>query len=162
MAKFYVTFMFKQADNPPPQFPQAHPDGWLEVEAADELAARVLVTKTIGRQWAFIYDQRPDGMAEFPRGCIARLSAGEGLVLEEPAHRITDRGFKHLAPVVANHAGAHVKVKIIEASTAFEPHIWLSVGDDLSGTAHLTLDQAREVARQLVWLADHHYQVSNA
>jgi hypothetical protein len=103
MAKFYVTFMFKQADNPPPQFPQAHPDAWLEVEAADELAARVLVTKTIGRQWAFIYDQRPD-----------------------------------------------------------EPHIWLSVGDDLSGTAHLTLDQAREVARQLVWLADHHYQVSNA
>lgn len=52
---------------------------------------------------------------------------------------------------------------VYESSAAGGPHIWLNVasGDcygGTEGTAHLTLDQARQVPDQLNWLADNHYQ----
>lgn len=59
--------------------------------------------------------------------------------------------------------------QVLEASTERAPFLWLVVGDydpatgmGRSDAAHLTLDQARELARQLVYLADHHYQEASA
>ena len=81
-----------------------------------------------------------------------------------PTHLVpvlSDRGFQHLPAVQDTYSG---KIRVYEASTAFSPHIWLDIAggalDDNAGTAHLTIDQARQIADQLNWLADHHYQVT--
>jgi hypothetical protein len=78
MTNFYVTFGQQYAREPHPTCPGAHPDGWLQVEAGTEDAARQLVTDVIGRHWAFIYDERPS-LALFSRGCIGVVTEGRGL-----------------------------------------------------------------------------------
>lgn len=91
MTTFYVTFNLKWATEQHPRFKDAHPEGWLEVEAPNELTARLLTIEHIGRAWAFIYDERtwanvnehlanPMGAPLFPRGCLGRISAEHGLV----------------------------------------------------------------------------------
>jgi hypothetical protein len=65
--------------------------------------------------------------------------------------------------------GSTVRVK--ESSAASAPHIWLFVDNDLrvlssskpgSGAAHLTIKQARILARALFRACREHYQVRKA
>ena len=48
--------------------PYVHPDGWLEVEADSESAAREMVVGALGRQWAFIYPREDHDPAPYPLG----------------------------------------------------------------------------------------------
>lgn len=64
---------------PHPRLPEAHPDGWLTVVAADELAARVATIERIGRAWAFIYspgDSHYPDERHYPRGEVYRIVIG--------------------------------------------------------------------------------------
>ena len=67
--------------------PHAHPDGWLAVDAPDELSARLAVADLLGQRWSFIYAPGNEGYptAEsgvtevgypwYSRGELARISA---------------------------------------------------------------------------------------
>lgn len=70
---------------------------------------------------------------------------------------VSGRGLVYMKPVKAESGDA---VCVFESSAADAPYIWLQVTG--AGLAHLTLDQARVVERQLRWLRKHHYQVSDA
>lgn len=91
---------------------------------------------------------------------------------EETEIEYTQRGFARTGPVEDSYGG---QVKVYESSSAREPHIWLSYKGDVmahpdnitswnarglmdggirvfgdgSSSAHLTLDQAREVRDRL-------------
>jgi hypothetical protein len=71
MPDFYVTIGIKYRDGHP-LMPELTPQGYLVVEAEDEMAARRRVFDRIGRAWAFIYDTPPDP-AHHPAGEQARL-----------------------------------------------------------------------------------------
>lgn len=71
MSEFYVTFGIKYAREPHPTFAAAHPDGWVTIEAPDEIAARTVAFERLGIYFAFIYYDAPDGCL-FPRGELAR------------------------------------------------------------------------------------------
>ena len=70
MSNYFVTFGQKYAREPHPTFPGAHPDGVLKVVAEDEADARRLVFDTIGRFWAFMYDEEQitESMHFYPYG----------------------------------------------------------------------------------------------
>ena len=74
----------------------------------------------------------------------------------------SDRGFTHLPEVTFESTGS---VRVYESSSAECPRIWLSVtqprplASPASATAHLTLDEARMVAEQLLHLCDHHHLI---
>lgn len=92
----------------------------------------------------------------------------------------SDRGFDHMSPIeterCTNDGPPHV-VSVSESSAALGPHIWLRIegrplhrftrpdglpdveaGRDGTMSAHLTLDQARQLEEQLAWLRTNHYQ----
>ena len=82
-------------------------------------------------------------------------------------HEITDRGFKHMQPIICTYGSA---VRVYESGAASEPCIWLNVRVDPTkltnqpsgeGTAHLTLEQAQTLRKQLAYLIKHHYQVED-
>jgi hypothetical protein len=75
MREFYVTFGQQYHHEPHPTFPKAHPDGWVTVVAADELAARRLAVEWLGTAWSSIYDEEPD-LALFRLGELHRIEAG--------------------------------------------------------------------------------------
>jgi hypothetical protein len=52
MSTFYVTFGQQYRHEAHPTFPKAHPDGWVTVVAADELAARSLAVERLGTAWS--------------------------------------------------------------------------------------------------------------
>jgi hypothetical protein len=76
MSTFYVTFGQQYCREPHPTLPTAHPDGWVTVVAADELAARRLAVEWLGTAWSSIYDEEPD-RALFRLGELHRIEAGE-------------------------------------------------------------------------------------
>lgn len=57
---FYVTFGVQYFHEPHPHWKGAHPDGYLEVLAPDEEAARALVRSFIGTHWSMMYDRKPE------------------------------------------------------------------------------------------------------
>jgi hypothetical protein len=83
MTEFRITF--GSAHERPPL---AHPDGWLAVEAPDEMAARRAVIAVLDRRWSFIYapgdggyptlDSGSLGFRYYPRGELGRLDAATG------------------------------------------------------------------------------------
>jgi hypothetical protein len=75
MPEFYVTFGQQYHHKPHPTLPQANPDGWVTVVAADELTARRLAVNWLGTAWSSIYDEEPD-RALFPLGELHRIEAG--------------------------------------------------------------------------------------
>lgn len=93
------------------------------------------------------------------------LAAGDAPTGYSPDYTSSDRGFKHLEPVPSTYAG---RVRVYESSAADGPHLWLAItqpvdlneptGPELSTRAHLTAGSAEEVALQLLWLLEHHYQ----
>jgi hypothetical protein len=76
--KFYVTFGQRYAREEHPSFPEAHPDGWVEVIADTEYAARVLTKKRLGTAWSHMYtekiwkkyEENENSFARFPRGSL--------------------------------------------------------------------------------------------
>lgn len=72
---------------------------------------------------------------------------------------VTDRGFKHMPPLADSFESNAVRV--LEASTATEPCIWLRLQDppvDGHAVAHLTAAAAWQLKEQIEWLLEHHYQ----
>lgn len=73
--------------------------------------------------------------------------------------QITDRGFKHM-PTLAD-AFEPDAVRLLEASTAVGPHLWLRVKDPAEPGQHpvvlLSAEQAWKLKEQIEWLLEHHY-----
>lgn len=77
----------------------------------------------------------------------------------------SDRGFKFLPPVTDNYGA---RVKVYESSSAEHPHIWLKAespenpnfpGENINEAyLHLTVEKATELAEQLLYLVENHYQ----
>lgn len=80
----------------------------------------------------------------------------------------SDRGFSHLPAIPSQYGGS---VRVYESSAAMAPHIWLTAeapvslnepdGPTVTAPIHLTLDDARRLAEQLLLLVGDHYQLRN-
>jgi hypothetical protein len=77
--------------------------------------------------------------------------------MSEIPYEVTDRGFRHYEPIDTLYGH---KVLVYESSSAAEPAIWLSVGpgQTAGGTAHMSLDQARQLIVALTAAIEGHYQ----
>lgn len=73
LREFYLTFARKYARISHPTCEQAHPDGWVTIEARDEPHARYLAWKHFGPAWCTIYD-RPLTKDLFPKGELIRVT----------------------------------------------------------------------------------------
>lgn len=72
----------------------------------------------------------------------------------------SDRGLHYLPPLPAINGAV---VAVWDSSLADPPAIWLEIRKpDISVTQLLDLDKARQLAEQIVWLCDNHYQVTNS
>lgn len=74
MSEFYVTFGCQYAHEQHPRLGAAHPDGWLTIEADDEVAARATAIAWLGTAWSFMYDEKPD-LRLFPLGELHRVAS---------------------------------------------------------------------------------------
>jgi hypothetical protein len=81
----------------------------------------------------------------------------------------TERGFQHLPPVAGFHAGRPAgAVRVYESSAAFVPSVWVGAeapadrnnpdGPTVEAVVHMPLAQAVQLAEQIMWLAQNHYQ----
>lgn len=70
MPTYYFTFGQKYRTQKHPR--GAHPDGWWEIEAPDEMLARTAMIQECGLRWAFCY-RLPPPKSLHPRGCLKRL-----------------------------------------------------------------------------------------
>jgi hypothetical protein len=70
---YCVTFGNKYLTEPHPFFPQAHPDGWVEVEAPGYSEARKIIYENLGDKWAFMYREDQIRKEYFPLGKIGEL-----------------------------------------------------------------------------------------
>lgn len=80
---------------------------------------------------------------------------------------ITDRGFRHMPPIIDEHG---TSVRVYESSAADDAYAWLMItgGGDGGGkqhddhntsvTAHLTLPELLRLGEQIEWIREHHYQ----
>lgn len=71
---------------------------------------------------------------------------------EHLAATATDRGFDHYPAIPGAYGG---EVRAYESSAASGPHVWLSVDGE---TIHLTAENAKKLAEQLLALVANHYQ----
>lgn len=81
------------------------------------------------------------------------------------ARTTTDRGLGHLPPIPSEYGG---NIRVYESSAADGPHLWVNVtapvslndpdGPRVAAPMHLTADNARRLAEQLLALVDGHYQ----
>lgn len=77
----------------------------------------------------------------------------------------TGRGFAHMHPVPSSYGG---EVAVYESSNAEHPHIWVKVkspadmnnpeGEMWEAVAHLPIEGARLLHKQLGYLVENHYQ----
>jgi hypothetical protein len=81
----------------------------------------------------------------------------------------TERGFQHLPPIAGFHAGRPAgAVRVYESSAAFVPSVWVGAeapadrnnpdGPTVEAVVHMPLAQAVQLAEQIMWLAQNHYQ----
>lgn len=82
MTEYRITFGLKYSRETHPQFPAAHPDGWLTILAAREEVARLIANAVLDRDWAFLYSGPFDEKwAQYhPMGELARIDASLALV----------------------------------------------------------------------------------
>jgi len=77
LIEFRVTFGGQYAHEDHPQFPAAHPDGWLTVFASDEMIAQRTVIGAIGTGWCMIYHPSDPGYpvieGYYKRGELGRV-----------------------------------------------------------------------------------------
>lgn len=88
MPKFFVTFGQKYFHDPHPLGDVANPNGWVEVEAQNELDARKQVIGLIEDKWSMLYTEEEftsekyafeemRTMDYFPRGCTGTIRDGQ-------------------------------------------------------------------------------------
>lgn len=78
LKEFRLTFGQRYHRETHPVLPEASPDGYVAVMAADYDEARALVAGSLGEHWAFLYAGPFDeGEWErfYPLGCLRHLSA---------------------------------------------------------------------------------------
>lgn len=88
---FYLTFGVRYRHEKHPAWDGAHPDGWLEIQAPDEEAARLLVRSFIGNKYAFIYDEHRFERKWHPRGRLATITTDGGIFPAEGVGAPTPR-----------------------------------------------------------------------
>lgn len=75
MVEFFVTFQQRFRREEHPTHAEAHPDGWIVIEAPDYLAAQAAANERFGhRHWSMLYHEKPDTRF-FPRGEVGRFAA---------------------------------------------------------------------------------------
>jgi len=75
--EWFVTFGMRYAHETHPYFPDAHPDGWVVIEADTYEEARRIAVRRLGPFWAFVYgEDDPPSPELFPRGELARWPRG--------------------------------------------------------------------------------------
>lgn len=77
MPTYYVTFGHKYRYETHPQLSDAHPDGYVVIEAADFESARQLAFENLGPFWSNIYDENEFEKDLYPQGAIAYFSSSE-------------------------------------------------------------------------------------
>ena len=87
--EWFVTFGQRYAHETHPRFPEAHPDGWLVVEADDYDDAREITHGVLGPAWVFIVDLDDFDASRslYPRGEIGRAARddrGRPCFIDEP------------------------------------------------------------------------------
>jgi hypothetical protein len=76
---YYVTFGMVYRHEAHPYWKGAHPDGWLEVMAPDEEAARLLLRSFIGNRYAFMYEKGRFETKWHPLGRLATITTNGGI-----------------------------------------------------------------------------------
>ncbi len=77
LQQFSLTFGLRYGDEEHPTFAKANPRGWVTVLAPGYEAARSLVNKKIGNNWAFLYPAGEFRATRYPAGEIERWSTDE-------------------------------------------------------------------------------------
>ena len=75
MPNFYLTFGQRYNQEEHPTFINAHPDGYVRIEAPDKESARKRAFEIFSTHWAFLYAE--EGIwdpSRYPRGEILHLS----------------------------------------------------------------------------------------
>lgn len=75
----YITFGAQYSHEEHPKWPQAHPDGWLTIEAENEIQAREIAVALLGLQWSTSYTAETLEPRFFPRGEIGRYGWKKGM-----------------------------------------------------------------------------------
>lgn len=80
-------------------------------------------------------------------------------------YETSERGFLSLPAIPSSYGG---QVRVYESSAAEHPHIWLNAeapkdlnrpeGEQVEAPMHLTVENAKALAEQLLFLVDEHYQ----
>ena len=83
MTTYALTFGDRYRREPHPTFEQAHPDGWVEVQAAIREDAVRLGYELLGPAWSRVYRLDEIQREFFPRGCLGRLIDGELVPVSE-------------------------------------------------------------------------------
>ena len=76
--EFFVTFGQRYAREQHPTIDQAHPDGWLVIEAESWDDARAVAERELGTNWSHLHTKEDffkDAEQLYPRGEIARIPA---------------------------------------------------------------------------------------
>lgn len=83
-------------------------------------------------------------------------------------YETSERGFMSLPAIPSSYGG---QVRVYESSNAEHPHVWLNAeapknlnnptGDTVQAPIHLTVENAKALAEQLIFLVDEHYQGSD-
>lgn len=75
VVRFFVTFGQQYRREHHPRLPAAHPDGVVEILAADEAEARSLAFEYLGDRWAFLYVASECDMSFYPRGVLLTITS---------------------------------------------------------------------------------------
>lgn len=78
MARYMVTMglQYKREPHPYLSAEHANPDGWLLVEADNEINAREKVRAVIGNRYSFLYTESDFEPKWFPDGCVGEIVVG--------------------------------------------------------------------------------------
>jgi hypothetical protein len=85
LQEFRVTFGLEYSYKLHPTYAPAHPDGWLTIEAPDEVEARRVAVRLLGVHWSGIYPAEQDDpmWLLFPQGEVRRIPWGQVALPEE-------------------------------------------------------------------------------
>lgn len=76
--EFFVTFGQRYAREQHPTIEQAHPDGWLVIEADSWEEARAVAARELGTSWSDLVskdDFMKDAERLYPKGEIGRITS---------------------------------------------------------------------------------------
>lgn len=74
LKNFYVTFGQRYRQEHHPFMANAHPDGWLRIEAETNAEARETAFDWLDVHWAFVYDEKDFDKSLFPLGELKHLT----------------------------------------------------------------------------------------